>query len=53
MCAFVSENTINRALGAIRYKRRLEGMGARHIAPTWLRGHGWNRDYVEAQPGYS
>ena len=47
--SMMSENTINRALGAIGYKGRLVGHGARHTASTLLREHGWNRDYVEAQ----
>lgn len=45
----MSENTINKVLTQVGYKRRLVGHGARHTASTLLREHGWNRDFVEAQ----
>lgn len=45
----MSEDAINRALGAIGNKDRLAGDGASHTASTLLREHGWNRDCVEAQ----
>ncbi len=45
----MSENTINKVLTNVGYKRKLVGHGARHTASTLLREHGWNRDYVELQ----
>lgn len=45
----MSENTINKVLAQVGYKRKLVGHGSRHTASTLLREHGWKRDYVELQ----
>lgn len=45
----MSDNTINKVLAQVGYKRKLVGHGSRHTASTLLREHGWNRDYVEIQ----
>lgn len=45
----MSENTINKVLTQVGYKRKVVGHGFRHTASTLLREHGWNRDYVEVQ----
>lgn len=45
----ISENTINKVLANIGYKRLMVGHGARHTASTLLREHGWHKQHVEAQ----
>ena len=46
---FISTGSINSALIAIGYKRRLVGHGARHTASTLLNEHGWRSAYVDMQ----
>lgn len=45
----MSNNTVLKAFERMGYKGRMTGHGWRHIASTYLRGHGYDKYWVEMQ----